>query len=333
MEVTNITSKTKLNSIIGRVSRAQFLQSYEWGEFQKAIGRKVWRLGTGEDAVTVIKYDLPFGKSYLYIPRTIMVNDQWSMFDKELKNIAQQENSIFIKIELADEIPVPAYAKASAGRQPQTTLYLDLSKSEEEILSAMHQKTRYNIRLAEKHGVTVKESKNINEFLTLNRETTTRDKFKSHPDEYYRKMFKTLQATQASSDSSIKLNTFCKLFTAYYKGKTLASNLTIFFADTATYLHGASSDQHRNLMAPHLLQWEIIKHAKQHGYKWYDFWGINPTDEKSPNFKSSWQGITRFKRGFVSDITGKEVTYPGCFDLPISKFWYTLYKTVKLLKK
>jgi len=83
-------------------------------------------------------------------------------------------------------------------------------------------------------------------------------------------------------------------------------------------------------MAPHLLQWEAIKYAKQEGYKWYDFWGINPS--KNLKIKKSWQGITRFKQGFVSEKTGKEINYPPCLDLPVSRFWYTLYKVVKPLK-
>ena len=196
----------------------------------------------------------------------------------------------------------------------------------------MHQKTRYNIRLAEKRGVTVKESSNINEFLKLNSETTARDKFKSHPDNYYRTMFKVLGVNQQSTTNNQQC--VAKLFTAYFKNKAIASNIVIFFADTANYIHGASSNEHRNLMAPHLLQWEVIKYAKSQGYKWYDFWGINPSVGTGcdPSYHKSWQGITRFKRGFVSEKTGKEITYPGCYDLIFQPKWYNLYKIVKHLK-
>ena len=358
MQISKISNKIKWNQYAGSFKQSQFLQSWEWGELQKSIGRKVWRLGIEKngklvDAAQVIKHNLPFGKSYLYAPRiegeqtpSHTTGQALVRFQGELEKIAKQENSIFLKIEPTNKFRIPNSEfriLQTKPVQPQTTLYLNLTKSEKEILSSMHQKTRYNIRLAEKRGVTVKESNNINDFLKLNRETTARDKFKSHPDEYYQKMFNVLGNYQLSI---INYQCHLKLFTAYYKDKPITSNLIIFFNNTATYAHGASSNEHRNLMAPHLLQWETIKYAKSQGYKWYDFRGINPSDKNLSNLKArfanlaprktwfnpSWQGITRFKRGFMSDSTGKEITYPGCYDLIFQPKWYNLYKIVKYLK-
>ncbi|MBU4331855.1 peptidoglycan bridge formation glycyltransferase FemA/FemB family protein [Candidatus Parcubacteria bacterium] len=354
MQISEISDKTQWNSHIGSLQKSQFLQSYEWGEFQKSMGRKVWRLGTEQDGklidtAQVIKHDLPLGKSYLYMPRVVMSHEESVI--RELEKIAKQENSIFLKIEPVNQLSI---INLPAGRQgyqlsiakpiqPQTTLYLDLTHSEQEILSSLRQKTRYNIRLAEKRGVTVKESNNINEFFKLNRETSKRDKFKSHPDKYYQKMYNILGNYQLSI---INYQCRLKLFTAYYKDKPLSTNIVILFGDTATYTHGASSNENRNIMAPYLLQWEIIKYAKSQNYKWYDFWGINPSDKNLSNLKArfanlafretwfnpSWQGITRFKRGFVSEKTGQEITYPNCYDLIFQPKWYKLYKIAKYFK-
>jgi len=339
MNIIPITNKNQLNSLQSQNNMAQFLQSWEWGEFQEKHGRKVFRFGIEEkgklaSAITAIKHNLPFGKSYLYCPRITTEGGQtFARLQRELEKIAKQENSIFIKLEPAKQSSISNHQSSITKHvQPPTTLLVDLTKSEDELLKNMHSKTRYNIRLAEKKGVKIKESDNIEEFLKLNAETTTRDKFKSHSDDYYRKMSKILK-NHKSEITNQKCS--AKLFTAYYQDKPLTSNLTIFFGDTVTYLHGASSSEHRNVMAPNLLQWEIIKQAKEMGYKWYDFWGVNPSPDKNlpHHFKKSWEGFSRFKRGFVSKETGKEINFPDCFDLPTSRFWYTLYKAVKKFKK
>ncbi|NIP32988.1 peptidoglycan bridge formation glycyltransferase FemA/FemB family protein, partial [Candidatus Saccharibacteria bacterium] len=125
-------------------------------------------------------------------------------------------------------------------------------------------------------------------------------KFRAHPKSYYKKILESL-------------GSMAEVWFAEYKGKVIAANLMIFWGNTVLYLHGASSRDHKNVMAPYLLHWELIKRAKADGYKYYDFWGIAPPD--SPNHP--WAGITRFKKGFG----GTEVKYPGTFDLAINKFW------------
>ena len=105
----------------------------------------------------------------------------------------------------------------------------------------------------------------------------------------------------------------------------------LYFKDTVIYAHGASSDEHKNLMAPHLLQWEAIKDAKNKGFKYYDFFGIARSGEK----KDSWTGITRFKMGFAPEDSkfARYVQYIGAFDIIYSKFWYWLIKFAKRAKK
>ena len=192
--------------------------------------------------------------------------------------------------------------------QPRQTILLDFTKEESELLQKMHPKTRYNIRLAERHGVSVEKvdlsEENFEMFWKLLIETSKRDKFSTHPKKYYKKMIETLGGSE--NDAHIAL------FVAKYKGKPLAAELVMFFGETATYLHGASSEEERGVMAPYAIHWEIIKEVKKMGYKYYDFWGI---DEKK------WPGVTRFKRGFG----GEEISYPETFDLPVQKLWYKIY--------
>ena len=289
-----------------------FLQSSEWLEFQKSLGRKVWQVET----INVIKYNLPIKKSYLYAPRC-GGNFLSEQFLNKIKEIARQENSIFLKIEPQEKTDLnDSRFKKSHNIQPKKTTILDITKSEQELLSQMHYKTRYNIKLAEKRvkaqispaspseaGRAKSKFQTIEEFLKLIEKTSKRDKFRSHPGDYYRKMMEIPGV---------------ELFIAEYQNKVIAVNIVVFYEKIAIYLHGASDYEHRNLMAPHLLQWEQIKEAKKRGCEEYDFWGI---DEKK------WPGVTRFKRGFSS----KEIIYPGAYDLVFQSIWYSIYKIARAL--
>lgn len=278
-----------------------FLQAPAWADFQKTLGRKLWRI----DGVLVIKHNLPFGKSYLYSPRC-RGNFLFDSFLEKIKGIAKQENAIFFKAEPVAEIDKKFGLRKSKDIQPRKTLILDITKSEQELLNQMHYKARYNIKLAEKRvktQISKLKSQNFNDFWRLMAETTKRDKFRPHPKEYYQEMLEIPGV---------------ELFVAEHQNKIIAANIVVFYNKTAIYLHGASDYEHRNLMAPHLLQWEQIKEAKKHGCAEYDFWGI---DEKK------WPGVTRFKKGFG----GREVEYPGAYDLVFNKFWYLIYKNTCLL--
>ncbi len=302
-----------------------FLQSWEWGEFQKSLGRKIWRLGDGENwTALIIRYDLPMGKNYLYCPggptTVSRIKDNVSgileKFLNETKNIAKKERSIFLKAEpfwpipevRSEELSKHGFAKVGGGQRILKTLVLDLKKPEDELLKEMKQKTRYNIRLAEKHGVIIRISDNLEKdfeyFWDLAQETRQRDGFRLHPKEYYKK--------QLLINGSLEM----KLFLAEYQKKIVAANIVAIFGGQTAYLHGASSNESRNIMAPYLLQWEQIKEAKRRGCETYDFWGI---DEKM------WPGVTKFKKGFG----GKEVGYIGVFDYVLNKTWYGLYKLAK----
>ncbi len=220
----------------------------------------------------------------------------------------------------ADIPPSPRYSFGEAGRaggeklistgqiQPRRTLILDLVRSEEELLSAMKPKTRYNIKVAQKHCVKIDEGDEyFADFWRLLRQTADRDEFTAHGEDYYRKMLEALSPAG-----------LLRLIAASYDGKVVAANLVVFFGDWCCYLHGASDYACRDKMAPQLLQWETILLAKSLGKKYYDFWGV---DERR------WPGVTRFKTGFAPETAF--TSYAGAFDLPLNKFWYWIYKLLK----
>ncbi len=304
MEIKEITNKEQWDEKIGSFKQSQFLQSWEWGEFQENLGRKVWRLYLDGDFALVIKMPLPMNKSYLYIPRTCVTFNEAKI--KILRELAKQEKSIFIKIEPIKQNLLDFGLKKVKSFQPQKTLILDLSKSEEELLMAMHQKTRYNIRLADKKGVKIKEGRknDFDVFYNLMLNTYQRKNKKLFSKEYYQKLINNISEA--------------KIYLAEFEEKVICANLIMFYGDTVTYLHGGSAQEHKNVMAPYLLQWETIKKAKELGYKYYDFWGI----------EEHYLGVARFKKGFG----GIEIEYPGTFDLVMDKLWYWAYQVVKKFK-
>ena len=174
----------------------------------------------------------------------------------------------------------------------------------------MKQKTRYNIRLALKKGVHVRQSfspQDVDAFLQLNRATTERDGFVAHEDDYYKTQ------TEILGRSGL-----LKLFVAEYSGEPLAVIVVAFHGKTATYLHGASGDKERNRMPTFAVQWEAIKEAQRLGLSWFDLHGVAATDEA----EHMWAGITRFKLGFGA----KRHSYMGALDLPLKKAWYSIYR-------
>lgn len=296
-------SQGQKSQINGTIQAGHFLQSKEWEEFQRYLGRDTFRV----DGVLITKLPLILGKNYLYSAGCVTCNV------KQLRDLAKKEDAVFLKFEpmtedkaLAQELIGAGFLKSKKEVQPQRTIILDLTKSEEELLAAMHGKTRYNIRVAQKHGIQIKVAghENIDDFWSLIQKTAERDTFSTHTKEYYQKILKL---------------SFIELCTAEYQDKIIAANIILLRGERATYLHGASDYESRTLMAPYLLHWEIIRCAKNRGSKEYDLWGI---DEKK------WPGVTRFKRGFG----GREAAYIGSYDYVYKPLWYRLYSLRNFLK-
>lgn len=335
-QIKQSLSQAELNIFLASQPHSSFLQTFEWAEFQKSLGQKVFYFGiTDKDeiiaTVALIKKTLPAGQSYFYSPKGPVVNDKCLMSNdklilekivKEVKKMAKQENVIFWRFEPNTKYQIlnTRYKiQKTLDIQPSRTLILDLAKSEDALLANMRQKTRYNIRLAGKKGVKIKKGSiaDFEQFWELMQGTGKRDNFRLHGKEYYKKMLESL-AQDKNKNKQNQL--FINLFFARYNQKPIAASLVAFFGDTATYLHGASSDANRNVMAPYLLQWEAIKQAKKMGCEHYDFYGID---------EAKWPGVTRFKKGFG----GGELEYPGTFDFVFSRSKYVLYNFLRKAKR
>lgn len=314
-----------------------FLQSWAWGDFQTALGNKIWRLAIEDNGqlvsqLLVIKLSLGFGQSLLYSPRGQIIDKSQSLsiaqasadiLLTEIKKIAEAEGVVCFRIDppvSTNEIAAErfytscGFVKNPKNNQPKHSLILDLKLSLEQIENRMKPKTRYNIHLAEKHGVVVSQSNqptDFKDFLRLMRSTSERRHFVAHSDRYYQTQFQTLQAAGMQ-----------KLWLAKFENQPIAAILVNSFGATATYVHGASDTRSRELMAPHLLQFHAIADAKDRGLKFYDFWGIHP----DPNH--AWAGFTRFKRGFG----GEEVEYIGTLELPTRPLLYKLYRFISRLR-
>lgn len=293
-----------------------FLQSWEWGEFQQAVGRKVERvLIEGDGGVMVaqaVQLDLPFGWRYWMLPKGPLGSLPMTRMLKELKR-GLFPPGVFVRVEPAEN-PGGWPVK---DMHPSTSSVIDLTQGMDAIVAGMKQKTRYNIRLAEKKGVTVRiaGAEAFEDFQRLMEQTAVRDHFSLHPMEYYRTMLTALQGD-------------VKAFLAFadYDGRPLAVTLMIDFLGQRTYLHGASSNLHRNVMAPYLLHQELMKDAIAKGMTTYDLYGVAPVGSGDDH---PWAGITRFKQGFG----GETVSMPGTFEVPLSMPTYLLFRAAKMLQR
>jgi len=289
--------------------RNSFLQSVEWENFQKNTDKETFRVSN----LLFIRMPSSFGKTYLYCPRCDIEEPVLNNLIDNLQDHLKPSD-VFIRLEpLSYDLQATSYKLLDCPSvQPKTTLILDLSKSEDDLLVEMKQKTRYNIRLAEKKGVKVEKASEIDldQIWKLFDETSRRDKFSLHSKEYYQKMLETDMA---------------HLFTAHHENDLLAAMILLIHQDEAVYLHGASSSNKRNLMAPNLMQWQAIKFAKSKECKTYDFWGIQNTEDGGRRT----DGVTRFKLGFG----GKIVKYPGCSEIPLQGFNYQLFRLFRAVNR
>ena len=229
--------------------------------------------------------------------------------------------------------------------QPPDTSIIDLTLSEDAILSNMHSKWRYNIRLSEKKGVVIHKytrndvnlSKKIDRFYELTKETNARDGNSSHAKSYYLDLIQRSAKNLESNNAEDKESPLITLYIAEHDGEEIASIMTLFSKDEAIYLYGASSNHKRNLMPNHLLQWTAMKDAKAYGSKCYDFYGMSPEgkDEKHPMhglymFKSNFGGQNIHRTGSW-DVPTKWIYFPYSFAEKLRAFWFKKIK--KMMKK
>ncbi len=297
------------------------MQTNEWAEFQRSLGREVFEYEKNGVSAKIIKHDLPLGKNYLYIPHgpEMDFNAMMGGFKSPVRGFAgymfdlsRQEKSIFVKAEpltgnVAQILVETGFKRAHKEVQPSKTVIINIQESDINLLAAMHHKTRYNIKVAENHRVTVEESKDTATFWRLLKKTTARDEFSSHPKDYYEKL---LNFDWGNDGPKVKL------FLAKYQDKPAAATIVLIYGGTGYYLHGASDYEHRSAMAPFMLHWRVIQLLRKAGIENYDLWGIDA---------KKWPGVTRFKLNWG----GRTLDRPGSFDLPVSKFWHFAYKILK----
>ncbi len=333
MKLIRIEQKNDWEAFQLRQSYSQFLQSWAWGEFGVLLNKPVARFALTDDqgkwlAASQLEYRLrKFGMGYWFAPRGPIFSSQITSREKRdvlfsltrelLKLKELRKKTLFWRFEPTAELNqpeglMPLSFRRNSAQNPASTLLLKLDQSLSDMQKQMHEKTRYNIRVAERHGVSVRlahTEKDLEIFFDLMKQTAARDNFLQHPQSYIKKMFEHL-----------KTYNMAKIRLAELEGHVLAANLEIAYGDTVTYLYGASSSEHRNIMAPYALHWHAIQEAKVLGFKNYDFWGLNPWSKAMYYYKPSWEGITRFKLGWG----GERVDLVGTWDLPFNNVIYRL---------
>jgi lipid II:glycine glycyltransferase (peptidoglycan interpeptide bridge formation enzyme) len=292
-----IVSLTDWNKFLSQHPNAHLLQTGEWGELKSAFGWKPVRIITGDVGVQILFRKLPLGFTVGYIPKA---NINESLLP-EINSICKQNRAIFLKLEpdsWDDQFTIhhSSFIISKHNIQPPRTIVINIKDDEDTILGKMKQKTRYNIRLAEKKGVTIRAWDDIESFHKMMTVTGGRDGFGIHSLEYYKRAYELLQPKGLG-----------EILAAEYEGRPLAALFVARSGHRAYYLYGASTDEERNRMPTYLLQWEAMKWAKARGCEEYDLWGVPDEDEATleANFESKHDGlwgVYRFKRGFGGEL-------------------------------
>lgn len=311
------------------------LQAYEWGEFREQTGVKVLRFGREEhgkltDGFQLTIHRIPHAPWNIgYLPKGTLPTKE---LVKELKKIGKAEKCIFIQVEpnirasadAAETMKRLGFRHAAHPLFTKYTFVLDLTKSEDELLKNLHPKTRYNIKVARKHNVTISEKDTEDAFRTylqITDETTKRQKFYAHSHSYHQKQWETLPHNATPPYNELSSH----LFVANYNMKSLAAWILFVFHDTLYYPYGSSSSEHRETMASNLMMWEAIRYGKSLGLKKFDMWGaLGP----EPDTHDSWYGFHRFKQGYRPE----HVEFVGSFDLVIHPVLYSLYDVADKLR-
>jgi len=300
-------SLTAWNSFLKNYPDAHILQTGEWGELKSAFGWEPVRIILDDGLGAQILFRrLPLGLTLAYLPKPVFSHQQSafsSQFWTEVDAVCKKHRAVFLKIELDtwNDSPLPlgegqGVRKSPHNIQPPRTIVVDLRGTEEEILARMKQKTRYNIRLAEKKGVTVRPWNDLPAFNQMMLVTGGRDGFGVHSLEYYQCAYDLFHPTGMA-----------KLLVAEYEGRPLAALMVFARGRRAWYMYGASTDEERNRMPTYLLQWEAMRWARSKGAEEYDLWGVPDEDEETleahftERSDGLW-GVYRFKRGFGGEL-------------------------------
>jgi len=316
-------------------SGGRLLQSWRWGEFKQRHGWYCLRLSiTAADGVALaqilVRRILPF--SILYIPRGPLVREFTEAlpraFHHVIQQLARQYRAIAVLAEPEDASGLTVLPRELGWKpsrfviQPRRTLKVPLG-DDTMLLEQMKPKTRYNVRLAFRRGVTTRIASHseVERFYELLRETAERDRFGFHQIDYFRDLL-----TLFGEDAAL-------LF-AEFAGELAAGVLVVRYGDEAIYLYGASKTSLQRHMPTYAVQWAALQWARSHGCRWYDLWGIPDTDDPPPetddehlNVRCGLWGVYRFKSGFG----GRPYTYPGVRELVRSPILMALWRRLRPL--
>jgi peptidoglycan pentaglycine glycine transferase (the first glycine) len=329
------TDRDAWDALVDAAPGGHVLQSWAWGELKAGFGWRVQRLSVGLACAQVLYRHLPVRRlpaglgSLAYVPKGPLVDfgDEpacRALLDA-IRSQARSQHAFCLKIEpageddpmLAGQLRALGFRPSPQPIQPRRTLLVDLAAEPEELLARMKQKTRYNVRLAARRGVTVRrgDEADLAAFYRLMEATARRDGFGIHSRAYYEATYR-LFVPQGRG----------RLLLAKTDGRLLAGLMVLGFGRSACYLVGASSDEQRNLMPTYLLQWEAMLWARDQGYPVYDLWGV--PDEEEVTLEAGFEGrsdglwgVYRFKRGFGGALARTS----GAWDLVYSPLRYRLY--------
>jgi peptidoglycan pentaglycine glycine transferase (the first glycine) len=322
------------------------LQTDAWATLKSQFGWVSQRIAVREGSDLVagaqmlyrwVPLNRPWGRlvSIAYVPKGPVVDwhnpTRVHQILAAITAAARRHRAVFVRVEpnIAEgELPTVAatlgevgFQPSSEAIQPRRTILIDVSGSEDQILMAMKQKTRYNIRLAVRKDVTVREGGGedlaiFNQLMTM---TGERSDFDVHSAAYYEIAYRLFAPT-----------TRLVLLMAEYQGRPLAALMAFAMGGTAWYFYGASSDDERQRMPAYLLQWEAIRWARAKGCAVYDLWGVPDEDEETleaglTSRSDGLWGVYRFKRGFG----GKLVRWVGAFDQVLMPPFYHVFTRLR----
>jgi len=304
------------NDLVGRDPRGHLLQTWAWGELKGAFGWMPVRLAVERDSglsagAQVLYRKLgPFTVGYMPKGPVVAEKDPQALeaLWQAIHSRSRRMRAVSLKVEpecyedetcRRDYLMAPGLYPSDKCIQPRHTIIVDLTADEEQMLARMKPKWRYNIRLSARKGVSVRQgaAEDIGIFYALMRTTSERNRFAIHSRDYYRRALGLFAPSGRAA-----------LYIAYYQDQPLAGLMAYAFNRQSWYMYGASSNEHRELMPNHQLQWRAMQWAKARGSLQYDLWGIPDSDPGSAT--ASLAGVQRFKGGFG----GKVIRYVGAYD-------------------
>ena len=333
METKIIEDKKTWEDFLQKHEEANFLQSWYWGEFQKVLGRKIFRIGFLQNkklaGVCFCYIETSKRGKFLVVPGGPILdwknNELVRKFVSTIEDLSRENRCIFVRIrpQLVDDafsrkiFSDLGFKNAPMYLHAELTSQLAIDKSENELLAAMRKTTRYEIKKGRNSGIETSDEyspKTIDLFVKLQDETAKRQGFVPFSENFLTNQF----------DVFIK-NGLAKLYTAKLNGEVLAQAFIIFYGNEAVYHYGASTEDGRKYPGAYLIQWEAIKEAKKRGIKLYNFWGVAPENSKDHRFS----GLSLFKRGFG----GSDVKYLQAQDLIIDKNRYLINYWIEKIRR